>query len=728
MISAAESSASGPPPLHRHRPPLLPWSSDTWTKRWSAMGRMSTTPVPRTPFLLLKSPVSTLYEEKFGGDRNMFTGESDETRDEGLETKGEGGGATFSFPSLIIVLRIIPPHTPNTPQQSNQHSSALPHIRHLRHPPPTRLTVGMYCSRMTARGMRIGIAIDCTSLDLEEFEPLPASSSSSSCGSSAVDGRVRYFHNPDEWDDYDVEYHRMLPPPHPTRDDDDDVDDPPPLAPLALPEFCRVVSDYLRRSRDVVGDSASASASASPHVAVFDSRGGLGAAAYLVGGYMCGVMRAPVHVALESLRAGTPGQRRPRPGDGPIDDDVMWGLRDARLVRDMQIRFGGKSEVRVDGRRPAWWYRVIDDDDDDGKGGEGEDVDDDEPRRKRRRGGYEGDIVIPPCIPPPTGGGRDREGTIDDSSMPPPTSSSSSLISPPPTGPTLPRDVLEPVPWGSTRWNRAMAVLSQMTTPPSSSKNPTATMIARLPLKPEVDISDVDVGVDDEPVRSVRECPEMYRVTWLPTDGRRGLLLVLSEAVYFMEQSTRVKTTASPSHDAISISIVTKMKFPSPKDHAKTQHRTLLDVVLVTDVEGGRSTYRFYALDLLCIEGGTVWHKPWDQRWRFLNEGVLIPRKKDEAQQNSSMGSMAHVYSDEMIKFRAVEYFPMKKLGFVLKYVCDGVLHEARGVRILSTGRYGIGLHSDSGSDLGGTTSALIWRRDRRMDDSRLKTLLLEAP
>ena len=34
------------------------------------------TPVPRTPFLLLKAPVSTLYQEKFGGDRNMFTGKN----------------------------------------------------------------------------------------------------------------------------------------------------------------------------------------------------------------------------------------------------------------------------------------------------------------------------------------------------------------------------------------------------------------------------------------------------------------------------------------------------------------------------------------------------------------------------------------------------------------------------------------------------------------------------
>ena len=55
------------------RPPLLPWSAKTW-ERWSAQGRLSSTPVPRTPFLLLKAPLSTVYEEKIGGDKNMFTG------------------------------------------------------------------------------------------------------------------------------------------------------------------------------------------------------------------------------------------------------------------------------------------------------------------------------------------------------------------------------------------------------------------------------------------------------------------------------------------------------------------------------------------------------------------------------------------------------------------------------------------------------------------------------
>jgi hypothetical protein len=181
------------------------------------------------------------------------------------------------------------------------------------------------------------------------------------------------------------------------------------------------------------------------------------------------------------------------------------------------------------------------------------------------------------------------------------------------------------------------------------------------------------------------------------------------------------------------------MKFPSPRDYAKTQHRTLLDVVLVRDVEGAdrRSTYRFYALDVLCVEGGTVWQKSWDQRWRFLNEGVLIPRKMDEALQLQRRGQhqsspASHVYSEETIKIRAVEYFPMKKLGFVMRDVCDGVGHEAGGVRVVPVGRYGIGGDDgSSGADGGGAptapTSALIWKRGCRVDDGRLRALLLAA-
>ena len=91
-----------------------------------------------------------------------------------------------------------------------------------------------------------------------------------------------------------------------------------------------------------------------------------------------------------------------------------------------------------------------------------------------------------------------------------------------------------------------------------------------------------------------------------------------------------------------------------------------------------------------------MWHKPLELRLRFLNEGILLPRKKDEAlhhqqqQHTNSMttSSSAHNYSKETIKIRANEYFPMAKLGYVIKEVCKGVGHEAEGVRIVPVGEY----------------------------------------
>ena len=240
-------------------------------------------------------------------------------------------------------------------------------------------TVSMYCTRMMARGIRVGLVIDCTSLDLEDFETLPITASNSM--STSVDPRVRYFHNPSEWDDYDVEYHRLVHPKNVDRSDESTTNKL--LAPQVLPEFCNVVSKFLQRSR---GKDAIS------HVAIFDSRGGLGAAAYLIGGYMCQMMKAPVHAALQALKEGTP----PQPSDTTETSDgekgmSKWGLCDPRLVQDLQTRFVGRVEIRMDGRRPSWWYAVEDHDEDNTDGN-----DNDEPQRKKRKT-EDREIVIPSC-------------------------------------------------------------------------------------------------------------------------------------------------------------------------------------------------------------------------------------------------------------------------------------------------------------------------------------------
>ena len=359
-----------------------------------------------------------------------------------------------------------------------------------------------------------------------------------------------------------------------------------------------------------------------------------------------------------------------------------------RLIKDLQTRFQGRKEIVFDGGTPSWWFAMEEDEDGDEEDEDTKDKgDNDDSNRKRKR---EESIVIPPC----------ESANEDDSSTTKRSRSDDNE-----TFPKLPNEVLQPISNDSGKYNRAISVLTQMTTPPTSPSSDQKPMSA-LPLKSEVDISDSNTNSTDL-LPFIKSNQEKYKVTWLSTKGRRGLLLILTEAVFFIEQST----------PSISISIVTNMKFPSPKDLSKLQHRTLLEVVLVEDMKN-KSTYRFYVQDILCIEGGMVYHKPLAQRLRYLNDGVLMPRKKDETLQQHS--EQTNVYANEQIKIRAKEYFPMKKIGFVMKDVCSGVGHDAEGIRVVPVGEYGIGESCDDSK-----TTAVVWRKERDVDGEKFKSLLL---
>mmetsp|Transcript_23864 Transcript_23864/g.36524 ORF Transcript_23864/g.36524 Transcript_23864/m.36524 type:complete len:607 (+) Transcript_23864:51-1871(+) len=604
-----------------NRPPLLPWSKETFASRWSTQGRLSSTPIPRTPFLLLKAPVSTLYEEKFGGDRNMFT-------------------------------------------------------------------VGMYCTRMMARSIRIGLVVDCTALDLEEFEPLPATKQSNNAASSrtsataarrngnsnnnsaAKDPRVRYFHNPSEWDDFDVEYHRMMPPPVDSNSSNStSTGNDEPAAPKILNDFFRVISNF---QKSVVSSSNDTTTT---HIALFDSRGGLGAAAYLAAAYMCHTLKAPVHAAIQAVKEGTPPQPSPE-----NDPSVKWGLCDVRLVKDLQSRFMGRKEIVMEGKVPTWWW-ALDEEEEEGDDGDEESTSNDGKKKRKRES-----IIIPPHESATTAANGTKRPRIDNESG---GNSSNTLH------PRLPTEALEPIPIGSPKYIRAVTVLFQLA---QATPQPTDSIPSVLPLKPELDVS--NNSANNATIQSIKSNPNEYKVTWL-SKGRRGLLLILSEAVFFLEQQS----------SSMQVSQVTSMKFPTPQDSNKSQHRTLLDVVLVTDVEKGSPTHRFYALDILCIEGGRVWHKPWEQRWKFLNEGVVLPRKKEEAkQQQQPQQQHGHIYSKEPIKLRAKEYFPMRKLAFVMKDVCAGVAHDANGIRVVPMGEY--------------SAMAVVWQKGGDVGDEKLVSLL----
>ena len=115
-----------------------------------------------------------------------------------------------------------------------------------------------------------------------------------------------------------------------------------------------------------------------------------------------------------------------------------------------------------------------------------------------------------------------------------------------------------------------------------------------------------------------------------------------------------------------------------------------------------------------------MWHKPLELRCRYLNDGVLLPRKKDEASLALSAASSlhAHNYSKEPIKIRANEYFPMKKIEYVVKEVCRGVGHEANGVRIVPVGEY----YEEMGGE---RNMACIWRSGGKKEALLQKLILL---
>ena len=516
-------------------------------------------------------------------------------------------------------------------------------------------TVSMYCSRMMAKSMRIGLVVDCTALDIEDFEPLPSSRSSAS---SQFDKRTKYWHNQNEWDEFDIEFQRLSPP------KDTECGDGDPLAPKMLTEFHKIVSMFLQKNRG-----------RATYIALFDSRGGLGAASYLAAAYMCKSLKAPVHMAVEAVKEATPLQ--PDPNDAMLAKR-KWGICDVRLIKDLQVRFKGRKAITLDGKVPRWWWAIGPDedaDDESDEGGheanaEGGHID----GKKRPRD--EESITIPPCTDDNARSAaatkKARHG--DDAAA------AASY-------PQIPSQILEPLQRGSSRWTRAVTVVGQLTqTEPLSS-------IASV-IKPEID-SSADVS-NFQPIKSD---PDLFQVTWASTRSRRGFLLILSEAVYFLEQQQ---------NESIDISCVKNMKFPRA-DLTKRQHRTLIDVVLVKDVDQGASVFRFYALDLLFIDGGMVHHKPLDQRLRYLKDGVLIPRKKDEAR-----GGEGHAYAKELIKIRSKDYFQISKLGFVLKDVCSGVSHEANGIKFVPAGEYGLG------NEKGIVAPTLTWQRGGRVPGDKL--------
>ena len=521
-------------------------------------------------FVILISSAESLYEERFGGDRNIFT-------------------------------------------------------------------VSMYSGRMMAKGVQVACVIDCTALDLAAFE-IPS------------DGRVvRYFHNTNEWDDFDVEYHH-LPPASDVVDPEggDAVGTVPPDS--AIEKFLSICASSLKSRPN-------------GHIAIFDSRGGLGVASYLAALYMCERLRAPVHVALASLREAM----------------KPCGLADADLARDLQRRYKGRREIKIE-NIPSWWWAVEDDDENDEDDQEEEDGGVDEvPNGGRKKRGRDLTVVIPPFDQIGSKGGQNfgdgDEGGLAKKRLrlgaDPDTDASAAAGSGSPR-PQIPG--LQPQTPDSPRYKRAVTVLRQLTGRPC--------------------LPGIPMGTESPLTSGTKLTHLKYKVTWR-SRGRRGMILILSEGVYFLENGV----------SQIDVFLVKGgMHFPQPKNLSQPQHRSLLDGILVADREGQVIVPRYYATDILFHMGGKLTSKPFGQRIKYLMDGVIMARKKDAR----------YDYRREPIKIRAKEYFDTGKLAFVLKDVTRGVAHETDGVVFVpSEGKY----YATDGSE---ADTSLFWKRGDEMSEEEL--------
>jgi len=512
---------------------LLRWNAALWS-RWSSIPRLSLTVVPRTKFLLLKAPLSTVYEEKYG-DRNVFT-------------------------------------------------------------------VPMYVQRLIAKGIAVGLVLDCTALDLEKFHEATGSF---------------YIHNTNEWDDFGIDYHQLQSADVKCKNADTNGDDtkirPFTIAPSTIKEFLDVCLQHWKDNPTL-------------HIAIFDGRGGNGAASFLIAYYLCHKLKAPVRTALAMVEKAYPASA-----------SKSNGLYDIDLIKLLQQIFKGKQEITVyHSNLPSWWFSL------------GED----NPLRN--------EIVTIPSVQDLK---RPHEGS--SASMPQP-SSNKKVVGGTDNGSDvpLPMQVLSS---DSKRFMRAIAVVKELTNVKGD--------LMSLPIRSQCRLNE----------KNLQQYFQVgtHKVTWR-SKGRRGLLLLLSDGIYFLE--------AVPDEEAkIQVSTLTcPLYVPNPQKPSMLQHRTLLDVTLVMDRERTAIVPRFLVSDILVHMGGMLMHKPFNQRLKFLMDGVIVARKKTENIWN---------YQKEKIRMRAKEFFELDKAEYVFTQVAKAQLHVTDGIEIIaSEGQYVIpGKEGESG-------------------------------
>jgi len=212
---------------------------------------------------------------------------------------------------------------------------------------------------------------------------------------------------------------------------------------------------------------------------------------------------------------------------------------------------------------------------------------------------------------------------------------------------------LQPLAPQSPLYERALSVMRQLTVTGSDTAK-CLPLYADTPLTPQH--------------LETNELTHRYSLSWR-AKGRRGLLLLLNEGVFFLESSATNTNT-------IQISKCRNMHFPKNKDPKNApSHRTLLDGILVQDQETPQKLIpRYLISDVLCHEGAILFRRPYSQRLSHATQ-LIMARKKAQAQPTNS-----HDFNTECFKVRVKDQFDLSKTEFLIRSFMKKITHGTDGI------------------------------------------------
>ncbi|QDZ24112.1 mRNA-capping enzyme [Chloropicon primus] len=169
-----------------------------------------------------------------------------------------------------------------------------------------------------------------------------------------------------------------------------------------------------------------------------------------------------------------------------------------------------------------------------------------------------------------------------------------------------------------------------------------------------------------------------YYVTW-KADGTRYLLLLMQDGVYIISRSFDVRRLQL----RFPLWGLSKDKKPSFK--FTPQNGTLLDGEMVVDEDAysGEKRRRFYAYDLISMDGKKITDLPFKQRYAYIEDYVVVPRKLEQhaiGKEKERYPYHMYNYDDECFAIRRKSFYPLHSCKGVLSNLIPKLLHESDGL------------------------------------------------